>query len=188
VKPPRIRFQLNPDPKFTQVAGLITKGDAPEWLLSGLAYLSELVGANIKTPDWQKEQKRTFEAMQNAADLLIKKLSIFAPGVLGFQCPDDIAVALVVLPKIRDHLGLLIEPSSRKGGPRPNILRKFCAAVVVEAWRLTHDGDASQRTPKFGSVTNTGKPAAGNIVASLPITGIEMLRTLSLPIQQGRNG
>jgi hypothetical protein len=55
--PKVIRFPINSDPKFTAVAGLIAK-PPPDWLLPGLAYFSEFVGAETKTADWPEEGGR----------------------------------------------------------------------------------------------------------------------------------
>jgi hypothetical protein len=52
------------------------------------------------------------------------------------RCPDDVAVALAVLPKIKQRLAKAMNAPKRAGGQKPNVRRKACAAVVVEAWRI----------------------------------------------------
>ena len=73
--------------------------------------------------------------MDDAVELLIKRLPLFQHLPLGLPCPDDVTVALVVLPRIKQLLSRVTNPSLR----RVNAPRKFCAAVVVKAWEQIYE-------------------------------------------------
>jgi hypothetical protein len=131
----RVKLERNPNPAFARVAEMIAKGPPPEWLVAGLEHFSGLVSEEPIASDRRKQLIKFFEEMDYAADLLIKRLPFFA-SVSTVQVPDDIAIALDVLPRIKKLLALLAKPPIRKGGPEPNALRRICAKVVVEAWKL----------------------------------------------------
>jgi hypothetical protein len=122
--------------QFDSVARIIAKGEPPQWLVSGLELFSPFVGADRTTSDEHKQGQKILERMHDAADLLINWLPGFEHLSMGIQSPD-VAIALDVLPRVRRQLAHA-KSSPRGGGQRPNVLRKTCAAVVVEAWRLVH--------------------------------------------------
>ena len=118
-------------PTFETVAKLIAKDPAPEWLEPALDHFSGFIGGDL--PD-RKHFQEVLARMSDATDYLTKWLPPFTRLPLPFRCPDEVAVALAVLPKIKKHLAHATLPK-RRGQP-PNIGRKACAAVVVEAWRI----------------------------------------------------
>jgi hypothetical protein len=125
-----------PDPRFAEVARIIAKGDPPEWLSIGLAHFSEFVGSDRTTSDEAQHYESIITRMHDAADVLIKFLPLYSHLPAGLRRPDDVALVLDVLPRIKANLARTLQ--RRGGGPRPNIQRWVCAAVVVEAWRLVH--------------------------------------------------
>jgi hypothetical protein len=129
-------LQAPPDPRFVSVARIVAKGKAaPEWLAIGLEHFSGFVGGG-RVPSKEYEQyEKIIERMHDAADKLIKFLPIYANLPAGIQCPSDVATALDVLPRIKKDLARALQ-NQRSGGPRPNVQRWVCAAVVVETWRL----------------------------------------------------
>ena len=131
-----MKLQQKPTP-FESVASIIAKSEPPPWLMPGLVHFSGFVGGERLSSDKEKQLIEISGKMHYAADLLIKKLPEFEHLAMGIQSPD-VALALDVLPRIRHMLEHLLKPSPRGGGPRPNVLRKTCAAVVVEAWRIIH--------------------------------------------------
>jgi hypothetical protein len=132
----KLRFRISQaplDPRFTEVARIIARGKPPAWLGVGLQSFSDFIATEGLTLDEHHRLENTVEQMHDAADKLIKWLPIFSyMPMLG--CPDDVATALDVLPRIRK--GLAYAMLKHRDGPRPNRRRQFCAAVVVEAWRL----------------------------------------------------
>jgi hypothetical protein len=118
------------DPRFADVARIIANDVPPAWLAAGLEQFSGFVST---TPEDWRRWKNLFEKLTYSTDLLIKWLPLFEHLPIG-DCPDDVAIALDVLPRIKKALAL--RPTPRAGGPRPNIQRQFSAAVVVEGWRL----------------------------------------------------
>jgi hypothetical protein len=136
-----VELQRNPNPAFAKVAALIAKGPAPEWLVLGLEHFSGFLGLDPLTSDQVKRFQKIFGQMDYSAGYLIKWLPMFAssmPVMAGIQCPDDVAIALDVLPRIKKVLARAAKPSTRKGGQRPNMQRIICAKVVVGEWRLIH--------------------------------------------------
>jgi hypothetical protein len=128
--------QAPPDPRFVSVARIIAKGKAaPKWLAIGLQSFSEIIASERSTLDEQHRGENAIEQMHDAADKLIKWLPFFS-HLPGIECPDDVAVTLDVLLRIKKMLAYTMQTQRGGGGPRPNIQRQFCAAVVVEAWRL----------------------------------------------------
>ena len=127
---------------FTAVARIIAKGDPPEWLMLGLEHFRGFVGSEQVTSKEYQQFNRTLRDLDYAARLLIKKLPAFNVAweiYFGAQPVGKTAVttALEVLPKIRAQLAPFKPP--RRGGRRPNAQRRYCAVVVVEAWKLIHD-------------------------------------------------
>src|SRR5262249_29798842 len=89
--------------------------------------------------------------MHDAADYLTKFLPLF--NHLPFSMRSrDVAVALVVLPRIKKGLAHAMPPK-RAGGQHPSAERKLCAAVVVEAWRIAR-GKPEPESPKLWSACN----------------------------------
>jgi hypothetical protein len=124
-------------PTFEDVAKLIAKGNPPEWLAPALDHFSGFIGSDPVSSKDKKHIEEIIARMGDAADYLTKFLPLFTRQHLGLRCPDDVAVALAVLPKIKKRLAHAILPK-RAGGQNPNEERKLCAAVVVEAWRVIH--------------------------------------------------
>lgn len=132
----RVKLTAKPNPKFAEAAAAIADGSSPEWLLCGLEHFSSFVGGEPISTDEAKHYRGKITRMHDAADLLIRQLPLFQhlpPSLL--ECPDDVAVALDVLPRIREALAIVALSPRRK---RPNVPHKFCAAVVFEAWTLIH--------------------------------------------------
>ena len=126
-----IPLQRHPDPKFAGVARSIAQGDLPEWLLVGLTQFSPGIGDDTSDVDI----KPVVEQMQAATDTLIKYLPIFGDLGFGQPCPDEVAIALHVLPRIKEDLDRL---AKRRMGRPPDAQRDMCAAVVAMAWKLLH--------------------------------------------------
>ena len=125
-------LQRDPDPKFAGVARSIAQGDAPKWLVVGLTYFSPGIGSD-DTPD--VDINTVVEQMQGATDTLTKCLPIFGGGAFGLPCPEEVAIALHVLPRIKEDLDQL---AVKRMGRPPNAERDMCAAVVATAWKLLH--------------------------------------------------
>jgi hypothetical protein len=126
-----IPLQRNADHKFDGVARTIAQGDPPKWLLVGLTQFSPGVGDDISDVDI----KPVIEQMQSATDTLIKWLPIFRYLGFGMPCPEEVTVALHVLPQIKEDLDRL---AKRRMGRKPDAQRDMCAAVVAMAWKLLH--------------------------------------------------
>jgi hypothetical protein len=110
----------------------------PEWLMVGLEHFSGFVGASQSTRDEHQRFTKVVERMYAATDLLIKYLPMYSFMPAALAIPEDVKVALDVLPRIKKDLARVINRKPRGGGPRPNVLRGVCAAVIVEAWKLVH--------------------------------------------------
>jgi hypothetical protein len=130
-----VDLATNPDLRkaFTDAAKLIAN-PPPVWLIDGLAHFSGFVSGEHVTSDYTPIIAR----MHDAAACLIKWLPIYEHLPLGLRCPDDVAVALEVLPRIKEDLARIVNRPGRAGGQKPNTPRKVCAAVIVEAWRIIH--------------------------------------------------
>ena len=117
------------------VASTIAKGDPPEWLVLALANFQDFVGGEI-TSEEDRRYTQITEQMHDAAGKLILWLPAFMHMPTVIKPPDEVHTALEVLPKIKEYLARAMNQPPRKGGPRPNIERQVCAAIVVEAWTL----------------------------------------------------
>jgi hypothetical protein len=152
-------MKANAKPTVLEVAELIAKGPPPEWLVSGLEYFSGFVGGGQVSSTERKRLEKKLAQTLEAVRLLRKHLPLFAGLELGLRCPDDVAVALEVLPKIEKRLTRAIAPQ-REGGQDPNVRRKTCAAVVVEAWRSVR-GKPEPESPKLWTACNEYWQACG---------------------------
>src|SRR5215813_7910291 len=74
--------------------------------------------------------------MHDAADKLITWLPAFLAMPSVVKPPDEVHAALEVLSKVKAYLARAMSQPPRKGGPKPNVERQVCAAIVVEAWTL----------------------------------------------------
>jgi hypothetical protein len=127
-----IPLQCDPDPKFAGVARSIAKGDAPKWLVVGLTHFSPGIGSD-DTSD--VDLNTVVEQMQGATDTLIKWLPMYLGLGFGLPCPEEVAIALRVLPRIKEDLDRL---AIKRMGRPPNAQRDMCAAVVALAWKLLY--------------------------------------------------
>jgi hypothetical protein len=135
----RIPLPPEPDHKFDGVARSIAKGTPPEWLVVGLTQFSGGIGKDTSDIDIHP----IIEQMQYASHVLITWLPIFNGFAMsGFPYPEEVAVALQVLPKIKKHLDRVAPLKNRKGRPL-DAQRIHCAAVVARAWKIIH-GRASK--------------------------------------------
>jgi hypothetical protein len=122
----------NPNPAFAAVGALIARGPVPAWLILGLEHFSFGIAGGDFTKDDQKKFVEVFEEMERACDTLIQGLPLYKHIGFGIQCPDEVWVALDVLPLIKaglPHTTRIIER-------RPDTTQGICAAVVVEAWKF----------------------------------------------------
>src|SRR5260370_39266469 len=109
----RIRVpQAPPDPRFIGVARIIAKGKPPAWLAIRLESFSDFVASERLTLDEQHQVENAIEQMHDAADKLIKWLPFFS-HLPGIECPDDVAVALDVLLRIKKMLADTIQTQRR---------------------------------------------------------------------------
>jgi hypothetical protein len=129
-------LQASTDPRFADVARIIAKGVPPKWLVIGLEQFSEFIASERTTSDESKRFQSIVEQMHDAAGKLITWLPGYSHAPI-MECPDDVAIALNVSPRIKEDLARVIQ--FRRDGRRPNIQRQFCAGVVVEAWRLVRE-------------------------------------------------
>jgi hypothetical protein len=127
-------LQTSTDPRFADVARIIAKGVPPKWLAIGLEQFSGFIASERSTSDESKRFQSIIEQMHDAAGKLITWLPSYSHRPI-MECPNDVGIALDVLPRIKEDLARVMQ-TQRGGGPRPNIQRRFCAPVVVEAWRL----------------------------------------------------
>jgi hypothetical protein len=157
---PDITISHSPGISFGDVARKIADGKAPDWLMVGLEHFSNFVGAKRDTAKEDKRLLDLLHRMHDAADLLIKNLPFFSCLPAGLKMPNDVVIALDVLPRIKADLALA-QKRSRGGGPRPNVPRQLCAAVVVEAWKLVH-GKVEPRRTKLAEACNAYWQACGH--------------------------
>jgi len=133
-----IPLQGKPDPKFNGVARSIAKGDPPKWLVAGLTHFSNGIGSDTSDIDIYL----MIERMQGATDTLIKWLPTYKHLGFGLPCPEEVAIALKVLPSIKEDLDRL---AKKPIGRTPDAQRDVCAAVVARAWKIIH-GKAGPRS------------------------------------------
>jgi hypothetical protein len=75
----------------------------------------------------------------------------------GIEYPEDVAVVLDALPRIKKDLDRL---DQKQIGRRPDAQREICAAVIVEAWKIIH-GRAKPRSLKLEQVCSDYWRACG---------------------------
>lgn len=122
----------DPSGPFVATARLIARGSTPEWLTLSLAHFSKIIAEEPVLSD--DARRLAIKRMDDAADYLIKWLPTFHHAAL-LDFPDD--GALQALPRLKFFLDRAMD-TARAGELRPNVRRQTCAAVVVEAWRITH--------------------------------------------------
>jgi hypothetical protein len=150
----------DPPRPFVATARLIADGSAPEWLRLSLAHFSELIAEEPIPSDERARLMQMISRMHGAVDYLIKWLpSFYHTALLDF--PDDVAVSLQALARIKRALAKAVNTPSRPGELRPNVQRKTCAAVVVEAWRIVH-GEPEPESPKLWQACNAYWQACGH--------------------------
>jgi hypothetical protein len=145
---------------FMATARLIASGSAPEWLTLGLAHFSEIIAEEPIPSDEARRLSQTIKRMDDAADYLIKWLPTFYHAAL-LDFPDEAAVALRALPRLKRFLANAMNTPSRAGGPSPSVRRQTCAAVVVEAWRIVH-GEPEPESLKLCEACNEYWKACGH--------------------------
>jgi hypothetical protein len=145
---------------FVATARLVANGSAPEWLMLGLAHFSEIIAEEPIPSDEARRLSQTIKRMHDAADYLIKWLPTFYHTAL-LDFPDDVAVALRALPRVKRFLAKVMNTPSRAGEPRPDVRRQTCAGVVVEAWRIVH-GEPEPESPKLWEACNAYWQACGH--------------------------
>ena len=118
-------------PTFADVAQLIAKGPAPDWLVSGLALLSAYV-RNTLSSDERGEYADEIDRLRTAIKTLRRLLPVFLNMPL-VRCPDDVVVVLNALPRIE---ALLARANLRPEKRTPDFNRKCCCAIILEASRL----------------------------------------------------
>jgi hypothetical protein len=154
-----ITISHSPGTSFADVARKIAHGKAPDWLMVGLEHFSDFVGTKRSTAEDDKRFLDLLHRMHDAADFLIKNLPFYECLPAGLKMPDDVIIALDVLPRIKADLARS-QKRSRSGGPRPNVPRWVCAAVVVEAWKLIH-GEVEPRSIALAEACNEYWQACG---------------------------
>src|SRR5215831_17162532 len=97
--------QLEPNHKFDGVAHSIAQGDPPEWLVVGLTQFSPGIGSDHTSDDI--DIHKIVEEMQSATDTLIKRLPAYLCLGFGLPRPEEVAIALHVLPEIKKDLDRL---------------------------------------------------------------------------------
>src|SRR6516165_395843 len=118
-------------PTFADVAQLIAKGPAPDWLVSGLALLSAYVTVSSnERGDYADEIDRLRTAIKTLRRLLPALLNM---PIARPDCSDDVVVVLNALPRIEAELARAnLRPEKRT----LDFNRKCCCAVILEATRL----------------------------------------------------
>src|SRR5262249_101604 len=133
---------------FLDVASKIANGDPPEWLLIGLNHFSKFIQLEPKLTS--KQDREINEHMLEAAQYLTKWLPVYAYlEEFGFECPACVDTASNALHELIEILEKDISEARTGPGRKPNIQRRICACVVVEAWRLIH-GEVQPRSGALG--------------------------------------
>jgi hypothetical protein len=133
-----------PDPKFAGVARTIGGGDPPKWLVAGLTQFSPGIGSNRSNHRADVDVHAIIERMLGAIDTLITWLPAYKHFPFGLPCPDDVTIALGVLPQIKKDLNRVAKVIKSKGR-RPDAARVVCAAVVTRAWKIVHGQPSKSR-------------------------------------------
>jgi hypothetical protein len=118
-------------PTFADVAQLVAKGPAPDWLVSGLSLLSAYVRETVSS-DERREIADEIDRLRTAIKTLRRLLPLFLNLPL-VRCPDDVLVVLNALPGVE---ALLARANLRPDKRRPDLQRTCCCAVILEASRL----------------------------------------------------
>jgi hypothetical protein len=130
---------------FADVATKIANGNPPPWLLIGLNHFSKFIRLEPKLTS--KEDMEIDEHMLAAAQYLTKWLPVYAYlEEFGFEYPDCVDTASNALHELIEILEKEISEARTGPGLKPNIQQRICASVVVEAWRLIHDGKVKHRS------------------------------------------
>jgi hypothetical protein len=142
---------------FANVARLIASGKPqPEWLIPALEHFNKR-GTWEDYERWVKKTKR----IHDAAELVLKALHGRSYGSRGdFDRGNDMDITHDVLTAFKEDLAASVALASRRGGPKPNIRRWVCAAVVVEAWEAIH-GETAIRGDRFYEARNEYWVACG---------------------------
>ena len=122
---------------------------------------SEFVGRDPVSSEDEEQGRKKVALAYDATDRLIKFLpQAFSRLPYGVRYPDDVAIALSVLPKIKERLAKSMNAPRRKGGQKPNVPRKVCVDVVIEAWRIVH-GKPKPESPELWTACNEYWQACG---------------------------
>jgi hypothetical protein len=130
--------------RFDSVARIIAN-PPPKWLAEKLAQFSPFIVTETTSDEADVLDEKIVE-MHDAAVTLIKYLPGINVGgsLLGMLASRDVTTALEVLPRIKKGLARLTR--SPRTGRRHDVPREFCAAVIVEAWKLLHDGSVEPQS------------------------------------------
>jgi hypothetical protein len=138
-------------PTFADVAQLIAKGPAPDWLVSGLALLSAYVRVSS---DERAEYAGELDRLRNAIKTLRRLLPAFL-NLPATRCPDDVVVVLNALPGVEAELARAnLRPEKRT----PDFNRKCCCAVILEASRLIQLDVQHRSKETIWLTMRTGRP------------------------------
>jgi len=131
---------------FEDVASKIANGKTPKWLLTGLNHFSKFI--RLEPELTSKEAREIDERMLEAARCLTKWLPIYydLEKEFGFEYPDCVDSASNALHELTELLENDINEARIGVGRKANIQQRICASVVVEAWRLIHDGKVKPRS------------------------------------------
>jgi hypothetical protein len=143
-------------PTFADVAQLIAKGPAPDWLVSGLTLLSAYVRDTVSS-DERGKYADEIDRLRTAIQTLRRLLPVFLHLPLA-RCPDDVLVVLDALPRIE---ALLAPANLRREKRTPDFNRKCCCAVILEASRLIQS-DVQHRSRETYSAYNAYWKACDN--------------------------
>jgi hypothetical protein len=143
-------------PTFADVAQLIAKGPAPDWLVSGLALLSAYVGDTVSS-DERREYADEIDRLRTAIKTSRRLLPLFL-NLPIVRCPDDVLLVLDALPRIE---ALLARANLRPKKRTQDFNRKCCCAVILEATRLIQL-DVQHRSKETYSAYNAYWKACGN--------------------------
>jgi hypothetical protein len=127
--------------RFYDVARIIAKGNPPEWLPIALGHFSPGIGEDLGDYNW------LIEKTVHAIDDLLFVLPVFEHLGFGFAGEHkDARTVLALLPGIKKDF----ERGLRQGtGRKPDTVRAHCAAVMIEAWKQSHDGRVEPHSKEF---------------------------------------